>query len=219
MVTSSIIKQTAFSCYRAMPRTFKTPRLCQKEKKTELYSYKVIRDGQMCTEALFIALLNRTEDIILLPPNGKTLVALPFIPVKQVIFNEDDEINVVELIDRRLEERKDDDIRKGISEETAERRVKKCRIPATVILLGDILLERGVRFETKQTRGKNDAMIVEYVDKIIVGSRVIEKMEIMKRGESINKYLITCFKGGLRSYVLRKGEEKLRRLLEDEIVF
>ncbi|ELP91855.1 hypothetical protein EIN_397350 [Entamoeba invadens IP1] len=177
------------------------------------YSYKKIRDGHVANESVIIALLSQFADVTVHKPFGKSLVSLPFIPVETIKFQKDDYIDVELFIERRLKERKIFDIQNGIDEKTADRRIKKYRIPTTVVFLSDLLNEFGVISISTQTCGKNKACVVYYINTIVTSFGIFTKDKLVEIGRKINEELVLRTLKINERTTIHKGDVVMARLL------
>ena len=156
-----------------------------------LTSYKTFEKSrnyqteQLCT---LLYLLNDTFSIEIQRPLKTNTDCLPFVPVVS-IKNGNDEVNVIQFIDRRIKELFQVDLDSGVSEKTAKRRVSNNKCVENLHLFSDILECIGYEFECKSTTGKKGRK-KQTITRIYHADDVYEKKDIEEIGERINKTIL-----------------------------
>ena len=144
---------------------------------------------QLCT---LLYLLNKYFAIEIQRPLKTNTDCLPFVPVVS-IKNGNDEINVIQFVDKRIKELYQVDIDSGVSEKTAKRRVSNNKCVENLHLFSDILECLGFAFECKSTTGKKGRK-KQTITRINYSKTIYEKKDIEEIGEKVNRNILQALK-------------------------
>ncbi|BFU18340.1 hypothetical protein EHI8A_059200 [Entamoeba histolytica HM-1:IMSS-B] len=156
-----------------------------------LYCYKDKRNEIVFNESLCIAILCTYAEITIRKPAGKASVSKPFFPIETIQFNDSDKVDFENIIDKRVHEIYKMDIANGVLEETALSRMKKNRTTESVHLLFDIVEELGVKFQKKFSNGKNNSLVIDYIESIYFNYFCFKRKDIDHVGSVINSEILS----------------------------
>ena len=167
-----------------------------------------------CQQAIFIGWLNEYFKITLQKPVKRTQVSQQYLNIKLLERNED-KIEVEHFVNERCQQRKEYDIKIGVSESAAKQRVGKNKITESNQLLMDILTEFGYSFSSDVSDGKNGAMKIEIIKDVYKnGIFVCNKDDILTIGNRINKYLCDLVDKN-QDIILELNNETLKELMKN----
>ena len=163
-------------------------------------------------ESTCIALLNRVWKFSFKKASKRSVLTLQFLKIDEM-QKQSDVVSVNNFIDERVDSLVQEDVKNGISEETAKRRIVQRRIVECNKLLVDILREEGMFVETKmpnKTVGtKTNAPQIEIIENIFPGENnvVLTKEMIKEFGEEVNRILSGRIQKGILE--LEIGDEEI----------
>ena len=148
------------------------------------------RNYQVYQQSLLISLLNQYAEIHISKPKKRSTSTCPFFTIDKIIFNQNDEIEISRLAERRSYEKKINDLDNNISIQTANRRYKNNKIIEILHILMDLLNEFIQPFETKTSEGRNGATKMETITKCRIGEMELNEEGIIEFGQSVNKQIM-----------------------------
>ncbi|KAL7722883.1 Uncharacterized protein QTN25_000475 [Entamoeba marina] len=149
-------------------------------------------------QALYIAILNKIYDIRIEAPQDRSLT-FPFLNIVS-ITTECDEINVVEYVERRIQELYNNDIQKGITKHTADRRMTRNRVKESLKLLCDAIEMHDSMNATHENRRRTKLFPDWSIDVVV------------EKGKEINQFITGLFVGN-DDVTLFKNDRDLEQLL------
>lgn len=155
-----------------------------------VYSFREIRNYQSQQEAIYLGLLNKTFDIVFIAHKKPGLVTIPFFRILRLV-NETETVGFKELIERRITERLEDEIAKGSTIKTANRRCENYRLVDTLHTLNDILEIQGYSFDSHVSTGKKGTLKAESIYGVYDqnGTYLFDQDDIAKTGSDLALYI------------------------------
>ncbi|ELP92262.1 hypothetical protein EIN_118460 [Entamoeba invadens IP1] len=178
------------------------------KKRSGKITYKERRSNHVLTEAVCIAAINQVAKIELCRPSRKTFVAQPFLPIVKIIFSQTDVVDFEQIVEKRILERFNFDLLNNVTEETALRRLKKNRTTESMQLLIDLSEENGVTFQCAHSSGKNNVMVIDYIQRMRFAGRTFELNELETKGKIIHEHISKLFVTR-KKVVLEKCDKEL----------
>ena len=159
-------------------------------------------------ESTCIALLNRVWKFSFKKASKRSVLTLQFLKIDEM-QKQEDIVSFNTFIDERVDLLVQEDVKNGISEETAKRRIVQRRIVECNKLLVDILREEGMFVETKTPQTKTNAPQIEIIENIFPGEKngVLTKEMIKEFGEEVNRILSGRIQKGILE--LEIGDEEI----------
>ena len=172
--------------------------------------YSNHRNYQVFQQSILICLLNKYADITIKRERKRSNVTLPFFTISNVVFNDNDIIDIDSYVQKRCIEIKEYDLNHNINIKTATRRFKTNRITEVIHTLIDLLRIQNEEIKTTMTRYKEGIKQSETMIKCQIEDREMNENEIKKYGEYINSFLkmnmvndeIYLNRGSLYNYLL-----------------
>ena len=153
--------------------------------------YSNHRNYQVFQQSILICLLNKYADITIKRERKRSNVTLPFFTISNVVFNDNDIIDIDSYVQKRCIEIKEYDLNHNINIKTATRRFKTNRITEVIHTLIDLLRIQNEEIKTTMTRYKEGIKQSETMIKCQIEDREMNEKEIKKYGEYINSFLKT----------------------------
>ena len=165
------------------------------------------RNEASINESTCIALLNRIWKFTFRKASKRSVLTLQFLKIDEM-QKQNDVISVTNFIDKRVDSLVQEDMKNGISEVTAKRRIVQRRIVECNKLLVDILREEGVFVETKSPTTNTNAPQFEIIENIFPEENVILTKEMIREfGEEVNRILSGRIQRGILE--LEIGDEEI----------
>ena len=144
-------------------------------------------NSQTFQQAVFICLLNQHCEIKVVKPIKRSVVTDQFIRIHSIVYF-DEEILFEDLVDKRCQEIKNDEIKDGASEKTATRRYQTYRRIETNHLLMDMLYIIGYDMDLRMTEGKKGIVKLENCISIAKDNTIIvhDKKDVARIGKIVN---------------------------------
>ena len=164
-------------------------KLTKKHQSENAILYSNHRNYQAFQQAILITLLNNYAVITVKKERKRSNVTVPFFTISSVIFNEIDEIDIDQYVQKRCIEIKEYDLTHNINPKTATRRYKTNRVTEVIHTLIDLLRIKDERIETTTTRYKEGVKQSETMIGCRIGGKNMREKEIKVYGEHVNTYL------------------------------
>ena len=161
-----------------------------------------------------MGLLNKTFDIVFVAHKKPGLITIPFFRILKLV-NETETINFKELIERRIVERLEDEIAKGSTIKTANRRCENYRLVDTLHTLHDILEIQGYSFDSHVSTGKKGTLKAESIYGVydLNGTYLFDQDDIAKTGTDLALY-INQLSNENGICTLKRNDPMIRQILD-----
>ncbi|KAL7717325.1 TATA-binding protein-associated phosphoprotein [Entamoeba marina] len=166
-------------------------------------------------QAVIFALLNHKYSFVISKPTKKSLITDQLFKIKAISSEDDTQVDVIELIENKCQEKLKFDMAHGINEKTAYRRYNSNKIIENHHFIIDLAREEGFFFNFKLSSGKNKSTKMETVTNIFFsGEHFLSQNEIVQMGISLGD----CIKKKLaqgKEVKIEKNDSELHLVLEE----
>ncbi|ELP90305.1 hypothetical protein EIN_505110 [Entamoeba invadens IP1] len=169
------------------------------------------QDFEAYQMAILLALINSRARILLEKPLKYSKVSITTPRLNSLIFDENDEVNVMETTEKQCKAVFDMEIKRGVSESTATRRFEKNRKVFLGNFLVDLAKQLGFDLTTEMARKSGKAMQLERLTEINFNGFIIKKNKLISIGKNLNSYFLSLSMSQT-STIVCINDEVVRRL-------
>ena len=182
-----------------------------KSQRETYYCFYQVRNYQAEQEGIFLALLNHEYTITLKVPQKKSVVSLNYFRIVSFV-NENEKIFFEDELKVKLKMMYDEDLSKGIKENTAVRRMEINKIAESIHYLIEMLKKRKIEMKMSVMGKRNSRSSVIEMD---FDGIIFDKNEIQKKGNLIIQNILDRMKNLQRkdTLVIEKNDLELMCLL------
>ena len=174
-------------------------------------STKKTRNRQVYEQALLIGLLNKYCNMMFRKTRHGN-VCDDFLRTDRISFNNDeDEINVSSFLRQRAMEIYQNDLKEGVNEKTAKRRMQVNRRIEAIHLCIDILSTYGYHFDMCEPKGKAELRRIDYIRSIHYDNKNININD--DKLKELNKVLNDKIQNGVFN-ILTMNDNDIQKLIE-----
>ncbi|ELP88343.1 hypothetical protein EIN_227660 [Entamoeba invadens IP1] len=179
---------------------------CSKKNNSEVFRDK--RNYLVTLQSVLIGLLNKHFEVTIIPPKKRSTVALQVFHIG-VLKRGEDVIDFDCFTTKRQEEIFKWDLKNGITQKTAMRRLARNKVEDPIQILIDVLRELGYTFHSVFTSGQNGAPITEKVMSVTTPeNEILGKEYLIRTGEEIHRAILAK-QSKNETLILSLGDEAL----------